>query len=103
MNNTPQPSNHFSLSAPRDASWRFLIKMGLALALTLASSSVFAKKEKILVCHVGNQLGSDGATYLENPDCTPPDGYTVDDYVCPDAGKTHSGKLTEFFTLPFSR
>jgi hypothetical protein len=32
-------------------------------------------------------LGSDGATYLENPDCTPPTGYTAEDYVCPDAGK----------------
>jgi len=62
-------------------------RFALALVCLLAAGAAVAKQEKTLICHVGNELGSDGATYLENPDCTPPEGYTAEDYVCPDAGK----------------
>ena len=69
------------------ASLKTASRFALALVCLLAAGAAVAKQEKTLICHVGNELGSDGATYLENPDCTPPAGYTAEDYVCPDAGK----------------
>ncbi len=69
------------------SSLRTASRFALALVCLLTAGAAVAKQEKTLICHVGNELGSDGATYLENPDCTPPEGYTAEDYVCPDAGK----------------
>jgi len=58
-----------------------------AIALLLiGSSALAAKTDTILVCHVGNELGSQGETYMENPDCAIPEWW-VEDYKCPDAGK----------------
>ena len=53
------------------------------------SAALAAKPEKTLVCHVGNELGSSGETYQDNPDCTIPVEWVGDpaDYICPDAGK----------------
>ena len=45
-----------------------------------------AKSKKILVCHVGSKLGSQGETYMQNPDCEIPVGWEGK-YECPDAGK----------------
>ena len=69
------------------ASSKSLVTTTLALIFLLFASTAVAKQQKTLICHVGNELGSDGATYLENPDCTPPEGYTAENYVCADAGK----------------
>ena len=33
------------------------------------SAALAAKSDKTLVCHVGNQLGSNGETYQENAEC----------------------------------
>ena len=54
-----------------------------------ASTALAAKPGKILVCHVGNELGSSEETYQDNPDCTIPPEWVGDhaDYICPDAGK----------------
>jgi len=54
-----------------------------------ASTALAAKPSKILVCHVGNGLGSSEETYQDNPDCTIPPEWVGDpaDYICPDAGK----------------
>jgi hypothetical protein len=55
-----------------------------------ASTALAAKPDNILVCHVGSELSSIGETYMENPDCTLPDGWDdeVDgEFTCPDAGK----------------
>ena len=51
-----------------------------------ASTALAAKPDKILVCHVGNELGSMGETYMDNPDCIIPPEW-VGDYMCPDEGK----------------
>lgn len=54
-----------------------------------ASAALAAKPENTLVCHVGNELGSNGESYLDNADCDilPPYGGDPADYICPDAGK----------------
>jgi hypothetical protein len=39
---------------------------------------------KTLVCHVGNDVGPNGETYLDDPYCAPND---LNDYFCPSAGK----------------
>ena len=57
----------------------------IATALLLAGPAL-AKQEKSLVCHVGNQLGSQGETWMENRNCEVPEGWEGD-YTCPDAGK----------------
>jgi len=41
-----------------------------------------AKKEKLLICHVGNELGPNGEEY--DPACVPEE---ANDYFCADAGK----------------
>ena len=55
----------------------------------IASTALAAKPEKTLVCHVGSELGSNGETYQENPECLilPPYAGDPADYICPDAGK----------------
>ena len=57
-----------------------------ALGLLLVADHAAARQEKSLVCHVGNQLGSQGETWLENPNCDIPEGWEGE-YTCPDAGK----------------
>ena len=54
-----------------------------------ASTALAAKPENILVCHVGNELGSNDESYQQNPDCLilPPYDGDPADYICPDAGK----------------
>ena len=69
------------------SSLRAASRFALALVCLLTAGAAVAKQEKTLICHVGNELGSDGATYLENPDCTPPESDTAEDHVCPDAGR----------------
>ena len=62
----------------------------LSIVFILSASTALAKKpDKILVCHVGNELGSMDETYQDNPDCTIPPEWVGDpaDYICPDAGK----------------
>ena len=67
-----------------------IIRIILVIVFVFYASSALAKKpEKILVCHVGSELGSSGETCQENPDCTIPTEWIGDpaDYECPDAGK----------------
>jgi hypothetical protein len=62
-----------------------LIKIVLTVTLMLFAATGFAaKKEKTLICHVGNEEGPGGETYLDDPGCMP-----IEDngYFCPDAGK----------------
>lgn len=56
----------------------------IALAFLVLASSASANKEIRLVCHVGNEVGPGGVTYLDDPNCVPSD---VNGYFCPDAGK----------------
>lgn len=65
-------------------------KTFISVFFLLLSTSLFAAKpEKELVCHVGSQLGSNGESYQENPNCDilPPYVGDAADYICPDAGK----------------
>lgn len=59
-------------------------KFFVACTLLLVANAVCAKQEKMLICHVGNETGPGGETYLDDPDCVPSD---LNDYFCPDAGK----------------
>jgi hypothetical protein len=55
------------------------------LTLTLLATTALADKpQKTLVCHVGNETGPGGETYLDDPSCTPGEDNA---YFCPDAGK----------------
>jgi hypothetical protein len=68
----------------------YLTRIVLSIVFVLfASTALAAKPDKTLVCHVGNELGSMGETYMDNPDCTIPPEWVGDpaDYKCPDAGK----------------
>ena len=59
-------------------------------SLMLVATTAVAKKEKDLICHVGNELSSIGETYMQNPDCTPPELWDTEldgEFICPDAGK----------------
>lgn len=57
----------------------------LSVAFVLfASTALAAKPEKALVCHVGNEEGPGGETYLADPGCVP---IVENGYFCPDAGK----------------
>jgi hypothetical protein len=38
-----------------------------ALALLLVTTGIAAKQEKTVICHVGNEAGPNGETYLDNP------------------------------------
>lgn len=58
----------------------------IAFGFFLVAGQAHARQEKSLVCHVGNELGSQGETWLENPNCEVPEGW-VGEYTCPDAGK----------------
>lgn len=65
-------------------------KVFISVFFLLLSASLFAAKpDKELVCHVGSQLGSNGESYQENPNCDilPPYVGDAADYICPDAGK----------------
>ncbi|MCW8925885.1 MAG: hypothetical protein OQJ84_06480 [Xanthomonadales bacterium] len=67
-----------------------LTRIFLSLVLfVFVSTALAAKPEKDLVCHVGNELGSNGETYQQNPECDilPPYEGDPADYICPDAGK----------------
>ena len=59
-------------------------KLFVGLFLLLVVSTAAAKQEKTWICHVGNEAGISGETYLDDPDCVPND---QNDYFCPDAGK----------------
>jgi len=50
----------------------------------IATTALAAKQEKVLICHVGNEMGPNGEVYLDDPTCTPSD---ANGYFCPDAGK----------------
>lgn len=52
--------------------------------MLFVSTGFAAKKEKDLICHVGNEFGAEGEVYLDDPGCTP---HEDNDYFCPDAGK----------------
>jgi hypothetical protein len=52
--------------------------------MLFAATGCAAKKEKTLICHVGNEEGLGGETYLDNPGCAP---IEENEYFCPDAGK----------------
>lgn len=56
----------------------------IAFALILFAATGFARQDKVLVCHVGNDVGPGGETYLDDPDCVPSD---LNGYFCSDAGK----------------
>lgn len=74
---------------PRSALVSFT-KVFISVFFLLLSASLFAAKpDKELVCHVGSQLGSNGESYQENPNCDilPPYVGDAADYICPDAGK----------------
>jgi len=65
-------------------------KAFISVFFLLLSASLFAAApDKELVCHVGSQLGSNGESYQENPNCDMLLPYVGDaaDYICPDAGK----------------
>lgn len=61
-----------------------LTKVLISVFSLLLSTSVFAKPQKILVCHVGNEVGPGGEDYLDDPGCVP---IEENGYFCPDAGK----------------
>jgi hypothetical protein len=52
--------------------------------MLFAATGFAAKKEKDLICHVGNEEGPGGETYLDDPGCVP---IEENGYFCPDAGK----------------
>lgn len=61
------------------------MKIILTFTLVLFATTGFAaKKEKDLICHVGNEEGPGGETYLDDPGCAP---IEENGYFCPDAGK----------------
>lgn len=61
------------------------LKIILTVTLMLfAATSFAAKKEKELICHVGNEAGPEGEVYLDDPGCVP---IEENGYFCPDAGK----------------
>lgn len=61
------------------------IKIILTVTLMLFAATGFAaKKEKDLICHVGNEEGSEGEVYLDDPGCVPVE---ENGFFCPDAGK----------------
>jgi hypothetical protein len=53
-----------------------------ATLLLFAVSAFAAKKDKVLICHVGNEEGPAGEVY--DPACVPEE---ANDYFCADAGK----------------
>lgn len=63
-----------------------MIKRNLVFMILVlfVSTTLTAKQNKMLVCHVGNEVGPGGETFLDDPDCEPSD---LNDYFCPDAGK----------------
>ena len=67
-----------------------LIQVILVCTLILFSTSALAakksvaKNEKVLICHVGSDVGPGGEVYLDDPSCVPGES---NDYFCPDAGK----------------
>lgn len=61
-----------------------LSQLILGCAVLAFASTGFAKQEKTLICHVGNEAGPGGETYLDDPNCVPSD---ANGYFCPDAGK----------------
>lgn len=62
-----------------------LTRILLSIVFVLsASTALAAKPEKTLVCHVGNEEGLGGETYLDDPGCVP---IEENGYFCPDAGK----------------
>jgi hypothetical protein len=52
--------------------------------ILFATTGLAAKQEKALICHMGNEAGLGGETYLDDPTCVPSD---VNGFFCPDAGK----------------
>jgi hypothetical protein len=56
----------------------------LVADVTAKQKNAAAKQNKMLICHVGNEAGPGGETYLDEPDCEPSD---LNGYFCPDAGK----------------
>jgi hypothetical protein len=52
--------------------------------ILIATTGLAAKQEKTLICHVGNEMGPNGETYLDDPGCVP---HLDNDWFCPDAGK----------------
>ena len=50
----------------------------------LFAATGFARQEKELICHVGNEAGPGEEVYLDDPGCVP---HVGNDYFCPDAGK----------------
>lgn len=50
----------------------------------IATTALAAKQEKVLICHVGNEMGPNGEVYLDDPGCIP---HEDNNYFCPDAGK----------------
>jgi hypothetical protein len=63
----------------------YLTRILLSIVFVLfASTALAAKKEKDLICHVGNEEGPAGETYLDDPGCTLTE---ENGYFCPDAGK----------------
>jgi hypothetical protein len=52
--------------------------------MLLAATGFAAKKEKDLICHVGNEVGPNGEVYLDDRGCIPTE---ENGYFCPDAGK----------------
>ncbi len=61
------------------------IQITIGWTLILFAVTGFAgPKVKQLVCHVGNEVGPGGETYLDDPNCLPSD---TNNYFCPDAGK----------------
>ena len=64
---------------------RFIVKrLILFCTLILIATTGLAKQDKILICHVGNEVGPGGEVYLDDPGCVP---IEENDYFCPDAGK----------------
>lgn len=62
-----------------------LARIFLSLVFVLSASiALAAKPAKVLVCHVGNEVGPGGEDYLDDPGCVPVE---ENGYFCPDAGK----------------
>ena len=65
-----------------------IIKASKLLLITLvccfSAAGSLAARDKLAICHVGNEVGPNGETYLDDPGCHPSE---ENHYFCPDAGK----------------
>jgi hypothetical protein len=76
----PKTTNNFR----RKFFMKLLQTIFACIFMLVATTTLAAKKEKELICHVGNEVGPGGEVYLDDPGCAP---IEENGYFCPDAGK----------------